>query len=1349
MKWYLSIIISLIIFSHKSYAQSSARFKVLDQSRGLSSGSITSIVQDEKGFLWIGTKNGIDRYDGFNFKVYSSGNSNLAANDISCLRIDTHQRIWAGTIGGGVSVYDPAKDLFTTFLFDPADQATISSNDIQVIFQDKAGSIWIGTEEGLNKFNEEDSTFTRMGFDAGNPKTLNSNKVMSVYEDEAGNFWIGTFGGGLNLFHPGKGTFEQLSTVTGIPGFNTSFVWQVTSFKAGKLLVATSGSGLLEFDIRTRTFSEFLPSPFNEVKIIRSVLVANDHTMWVGTDGDGLLQIENYKTEKNVKKYVSQSGNPASLSSDAIYTIFMDKDKNLWIGTAWNGLDVLDHRMEIVDFYFSDIKGENRKGVLSIYENQSELWFGTDGLGLTIWNQKNNGIQYYAGNTDIGDDYIQLIRKDKDDSYWLGTFRNGLIHFITGKGIHYANQIEDSHSISHNDVRDILNIGNGKYLVATWGGGLNLFDEKASKFRSYRYDNSNPTSIGSDNIISLLEDGNGKVWVATFGGGLNLYDPASGEFKRYRNDPKDQNSLSGNNILSLFIDSHDELWVGTWGDGLNRYDPDSDTFYHFDVGDGLSDNTITAIQEDDQGRIWVSTKQGINRIAREPLEVRSFPELDGEYHINSSFKNGEGKLFFGNTRGVVSFFPDKVDLPTLLPDIQFTDFRIFNKPLQAGAGLIKNQILYLDKITLPADKNVLTFDFAALEYPFSDQFEYAYKLENAGDSWITLGNQHSVTFSNLMPGTYTLYVKGADENDWSNHMASMKIVILKPWWKEWWAVSIYFLIFLGLLFLFQRYIAQWEKLKHSLKLEKLSREKEAELHDIKMRFFTNLSHEIRTPVTLMLGVLNKMEEDGVLDASQKKGIAQLRKNGNRLSQLLNELLDFRKLETAGFHLKVSRGNIVKFGREVFLSFKYVAGEKEIDYKFYSQSEKINIWYDKDQIEKVLYNLLANAFKYANTKGTISFEIEHDDENVFIRITNTGNSIPKEHLQDVFKRFYQSDNALSSSNTGVGLGLAISKEIVHLHSGELQVESEMGKTTFTVKMMHGNSHFSPAELIHHSTSSEDIEKYYNISESITEEEFEIIRSEISQDKKILVVDDNREVREYIIGLLKNEFTILEAPDGLEALEIIHGEMPDLVICDVVMPEMDGITLTGKIKSNKKTSHIPVIILTARTSLIYKKEGYETGADEYITKPFSEALLKTRIRSILRNRELISEKLRNDFITQPRELAISTPDQQFLEDMIRIIEENIDKQELNAEFISREMAMSHSVVYKKIKALTGLSLIEFIRDFKLKRAAQLMAQYHFSISDACHKVGFSDRKYFTHIFKIKFGVTPSEYIKINVN
>jgi signal transduction histidine kinase/CheY-like chemotaxis protein len=653
---------------------------------------------------------------------------------------------------------------------------------------------------------------------------------------------------------------------------------------------------------------------------------------------------------------------------------------------------------------------------------------------------------------------------------------------------------------------------------------------------------------------------------------------------------------------------------------------------------------------------------------------------------------------------------------------------------------LKNEYL-----KLAHNQNYFTLSFSAPHFPVSD-VNYSYMLENLNSDWF-LSSSNQATFTNIPPGKYVIKVRASLNTFQWSEPTLLPIFIAQPLWKRWYAYFIYVSVFVLLLFLFQKYTRERELLKSDLKLESLTREKEKELNNVKHRFFTNISHEIRTPVTLIIGAANRLIDNGMVNKTSQKELDVMRNSSRHLLNLINELLDFRRLEMDGIKLKVAKGNIVKFVHEIYLSFQTQASSTNIDYIFLSCNHEIELWYDRAQMEKVVYNLISNAFKFTPSGGSITVELDCDDQHGYLKVIDSGEGVDNDKLTEIFKRFYQSENASEIRKTGFGLGLSISKEIVQLHGGEIDALNNVDKgICISVKLPLDNTHFPFEQQLKNFKTSENLENYISSHETLNTE---VSLSEYSN-SSLLIVEDNAQIREYIKNLFTDINTVLTASNGEEGYNLTLENLPDLIISDVMMPVMDGVSMTKKIKTNMQTSHIPIILLTARTNLIYKKEGFEVGADEYITKPFNETLLKTRVYNLLKSRKLLSEKLLNEYISKPiEELSISTPDQQFLAGLTKVIESNIHENEINTKIISEALCMSHSVVYKKIKNLTGLSIIEFVRDFKLKRAAILLVKYQLSVSDVCYKVGFSDRRYFSKIFKQKFGVTPSEYAKNESN
>ena len=1327
------------------FPQSQTTFKKINQATGLSNGRVTSIVKEKDGFIWIGTKNGLNRYDGLQVKVYNKKNSNLGSNDISDLFIDSKNRLWITTLGGGVNYYNPLNDTFKIFKNIPNDSNSLLSNHVNTVIEDSKGRIWLGTEKGLCKFDTSKNQFISYTDQPTTNQSKNSNSITCIYEDKNGDLWVGTFGNGLFLFDVAEEKFNQI-----IPKETqiSDFINAISELNPDKILIGTSGSGLLLVDITTFKFSNFFKENLSfkqNINIVRSIKKDSRDNLWIGTDGNGVFEIE-YPNAKNpiIHNYLYNSQLESSLSGNAIYEIMDDNDSNIWIGTAWNGISILDKK-NTNEILFSDIIGLNPTPVLSIYKNKKNLYLGLDGEGLTIYNQQLNQVKYYnekSKNISVKGKFIQKITESKNGDIWLGTFANGLIKFDEKLNTfkQYKHEFENEKSISYDDVRDIIEDENNNLWIATWGGGLNYFKPKTEQFISYRDDVNNKNTVNNDNLIALEKDGV-NIWIATFGGGVNLFNTATKKFTYYTHHDSDSTTISGNNIFSLLKDSKGYLWIGTSGEGINRMNLKTKKIERFEKNDNIRYLTITGIIEDNDNNIWFSTKQGIINYSYQTNTFNTFANLSGEFHINSIFKDDSGLLYFGGINGVIKVNPKTVEIESSQPIVKLTNFKLFNKEIKTEEnGILKNNIAFEEEITLKHNQNVLTFEFSALRFPFSNNCEYTIKMENFDEDWRNIGKDRTATYTNLSPGDYTFKVKSKEiGSDWGDNYTSVNIRILKPYWLKWWAFIIYGLVFLGLFYLFRKYTIAWERMKANLEFEKFTHEKDNELYNLKQQFFTNISHEIRTPVTLILSSINRLFDKGeLLERKQIKAAYTIRKNSNLLLQLVNELLDIRKFETNEITVKVTENELVSYCKEIFLSFSEIATDRNIDYRFVCKKPVINLWFDKNQLEKVIYNLLTNAFKFTKNDGKIKLIIEDYDGKVNLIVEDSGVGMTESQKLEIFKRFYQAKNKDTNEESGFGLGLSISKEIVELHKGKITVETEKAKgSSFKVGLLKGKQHFDDA-VIHH-------------LESVIDDDLPIINNakhvelkKETEKETILIVEDNVEIQDFLKDILSDNFEILQAFNGAEGLKKATSKFPDLIISDVMMPIMDGIEFAKKIKINPNTSHIPVIILTARTSIKNKMEGFETGADEYITKPFNEELLKTRINNLLNSRKLLREKFRNENMLTPKALAINSTDQIFLEKLYKCIEANLETNNLKAEDISKEIGMSHSVMYKKIKALTGLSYVEFIREYRLAIARQLIEDLGYSVTDACFKVGYSDRKYFSKLFKQKYNKNPSEFL-----
>ena len=1331
------------------FGQSQVLFNKINQTKGLSNDRVSSIVKEKNGFVWIGTENGLNRYDGNKIKIYNKQNSALSSNDISDLLIDHKGRIWIATFGGGLNLYNPSNDKFVTYKNSSNNNKSIPSNELNTLFEDFKGTIWLGTKNGISFFNEKEQTFTTYKFESKNKSSISHNDVRSIFEDGDKKIWVGTFGGGLNLFNPSTGKFTRIQSTSTI---SPDYIHSICGINKYEILIGTSGNGLLTLNLNSLSFQKKSHGIDKAIPIVRCIKRDRNGVIWIGTDGVGLFKIKNINSiNPTVYNYKADSQLESSISSNAIYALMEDENSNIWLGTAWNGIDVLCLNNDYT-LISSANKGESSISVLSVYKNQDAFFMGLDGKGLTVSHKKANITKQYnsANKNSIGDDYIQYINEAKNGTLWIGTFVNGLINFNykTGSFTQFKQKIGDSKSLSFNDVRYVIEDDKKNIWVATWGGGLNYYNGVTKEFKNFKEKKGNKYAISSDNVISLQKDGN-SIWLATFGGGVNLLDTNTNLFKGYKSVEGNQNSISSDYVYSILKDTKGNMWIGTAGEGINLLNQKNQKINRFDNFANVRYQTVTAILEDNNGLIWFSTKQGIFNYDYTTNTFKSFSNLKGDYHINSGFKDEKGMLYFGCSKGVVKFNPSTIKVKNITPEVKFTSFKLFNKEVPIGEEeILEKDISFSKNITLKHDQDVITFEFAAMLFPLSTNCEYQIKMEDFDRNWRSIGKDGSATYTNLSPGQYVFKVRSRElGSEWANKFSSLNIKILKPFWTEWWAFLIYALLGILTLYVFIKYIISWEKMKADFRFEKFSHEKDIELHNSKQDFFTNISHEIRTPVTLILSSINKLlKSDELSENKQQNPFGTIKKNGEYLLNLVNELLDYRKMEGNQLKLKVVKGDWVTFSKEIYLSFKEFAYQKEVKFEFESSSPNIELWFDKSQMEKVLYNLFSNALKFTGTGGSIKLSITETEKKVQLELVDEGIGISKKHLSKIFNRFYQASDTINIEGAGFGLGLTISNEIIKLHQGEITVKSKKGAgSTFTIILKKGNSFFNEAEIAGTETNDELIENYFTSNPNKVDVITMETQSSKNKEQTLLIVEDNVDISNYIVELLQDEYSILQAYNGKEGLDMALEKSPDLIISDVMMPIMDGIELTHNLKTNVNTSHIPVILLTARASFMNKIEGFETGADDYVTKPFNESLLRARIKNILKNRSLLHTKFHSEDITDIGIFIKNKKDQEFLENLGQFIEKNIDSDNLSANLVAKELGMSHSVLYKKLKSITGLSLVEYMRDYRLKKAIQLLKTKQFSINEVCYQVGYSDRKYFSKLFKERFGNPPTFYMK----
>jgi len=1067
--------------------------------------------------------------------------------------------------------------------------------------------------------------------------------------------------------------------------------------------------------------------------------------LWIGTYKG--LHILN-QTEHSIQSIVHDENNPTSLSQNSIYKILQDRKGDLWIGTWAGGINYFDYSYDIFKHIpAGPVKSMlNYKVISSIIETeQNNLWISTEGGGLNYLDKKTGLFTYYThnsnDNTSISSNNIKSMIQDHNGNLWIGTHDGGLNFLDTSKKElafeHFDRLQENDITVADKRILAILEDTNHNIWIGTLNNGLLLYDTERKEFIKLNY------SLKSINAIHQSNDP--EILFITGSQGLEKININTKVISRIPINYKDEDS---NKTVNCVYHHNDEtIWIGTEGDGLFSYDTHNKKTKKYGIKQGLLNEVIYGILPDSENNLWFSTNSGISRLNLDTDQVKNFDESDGlqgsEFNYGAYSKSKNGSLYFGGTNGLNYFNPTQISENKFLPTLDIFKMRVSNKPYKT---LTKNTPV----LELKYDQNDFSFEFTALNFSQANKNQFAYKLEGFDDDWNYIGNNKTATYTNIDQGNYTFHVKASNnDNHWNNTGDTVAIEILPAPWKTVWAYLFYFVFFSVLTYATYALIKLRSHEKNELKKEKLNGERLEEVNQMKLKLFTNISHDFRTPLTLIIGPLQRMIENNMGDDFVQKQHLTMQRNTNMLLQLITQLLDFRKSESGKLELHAAESNIVAFTKEIKLAFQDLAKVKNIKYEFVSERNDINLWFDKIKMKKILFNLLSNAFKYTQDESEIKIYIESTNTEVIITITNFGEKIPKKNLKHVFDRYYRSDQ--DGFKSGSGIGLALTKSLVDLHKGNISVSSSKKEgTSFQVKFLLGEHHIKNSDKL--LTPKKDLS--FHKMETEAQSDISITNTDIDNNISInenkptlLIVEDNADVRNFIKEIFEKKHNIYTAENGNTAISIANNKNIDVIISDIMMPVMDGLELCKQIKSNITTSHIPIILLTAKTDSAHQKDGYQFGADAYITKPFDAAILEVRVDNLLNTRSNLISKFKKDIILTPKELTVTSADEIFLEKAIQIIEENITDPEFNVHVFTKQMNMSRSVLYRKFKALTNQSITEFIRTIKLKKAGQLIANTKMHISEIAYEVGFSDLKYFRKCFKVQFNDVPSNYRNIH--
>lgn len=1382
-----SILLYIFLFLIQiGLAQEVPRFKQIDLGDGAVQSPVSGFYQDKVGFIWIGTYNGLVRYDGNEinyFRKNRKDEQSLSNNHINAIFEDRSGNIWVGT-HNGVNRYDAESSSFK-----PVDirwEQKGGINYITSFAEDADNKIWVGTFGGLKLLDADndrllDLPFTDATEDSG------YTKIFCLYLDKSGVLWIGT-AGGLKRIDTLNGALLDLPEAFGKNDFAKAKVWKIVE-DGDDMWFASETNGAMRYSKEEGKLENFLHTPDDDEAIASNWvndIILEGNSIWFATNAG--LSI--YSKESNAfYNPAKESANGDAPNIDiAINKFLRDRQGSIWLGAQSGTIAIynsVNARFVNIDHVVGADFGLNNDIVSAfLKEDEDSFWVGTYGGGLNFMDFKNKTTKVFRLQDEDGatSNIITSLERIAQGHLLVGTF-NGLFEFSrSGKQFKRITLHPQGKIVKDRPVTKILRQGDSTW-VATHGDGLKLLI-KGILSKSYRA--TSQEGGLSDNFITDLERGDGGIWIATQDG-LDFFDLANDRFKRhFKSDGP--NTLVNNVLTSLFKDRSGRLWIGTDFGGLMYMDQASGRFYAINSTNGFTDDRVLEITDDKDGNLWVSTINSIYKIrlnhfqvpfSEDPFEITRYSNQDGleikQFSLNTSMSLSNEKMVFGGINGLVMFNPGKLEKCNLNDKILFTKLRINNQEINVAdkGSPLEEPIYKVSEIFLNHRQSFIGLDFSTFNYVNAESNSYQYKIDKipgTSDQWSSLGDHNGLSLGELGHGDFRISVRGVDENN--NVIAEATSFILHispPWWLSWWAYLIYTFTGVIILLTILHFVRNRWLLKRTLFLENLENERKQEIYKMKLDFFTNISHELRTPLTLINGPIETLMEDFKEDAAVKTKLESVKRNSDRLVKLINELMDFRKAEKGNLKLYCEEQDLVQFCYNIFESFRSVAEKKKIDYKFVMTNSKVWVYFDSLQLEKVVYNLLANAFKFTPDQGKISVVLErrNDDSGqgwVDLLIKDNGIGISDKTKSNIFQYFFQADDKRIQS-MGSGIGLALSKSIVELHKGEIEVTSEKvprgnfsNTTIFKISLKEGKSHLDEYQIVDKPVSEQG-----NLSEdnSLTEAGLNCVlpdeelalgglmntaipQKEVLETRKtIYVADDNPEIRQFVFDILSEQYNVRLFEGGRQVLEQAEKEIPDLFICDIMMPEMDGLELCQIIKSTESTNHIPVILLTAKSSTISRIEGLSSGADCYIAKPFSVKVFKLNVENILAAKDIMKEKYAGRFIVDSDLKQLSTPEDLFIKKLMQIIESNLEDPSFDVNELVKQIGMSRTVLYKKVQTITNHSVANLIKRIRLKKASAIIMETNFSVSEVAYMVGFNDRKHFSKEFKKLFGNTPTEF------
>lgn len=1309
--------------------------KKLGMQHGLSNNNIVGITQDRQGYMWFATESGLNRFDGHNFRVYRKNfptANSINSNELNQVYADkTDDIIWIATQRTGLNAFDTKTEQFTYFQSDSKNPNSIATNDITYLTHGYNKNLWVCTYHfGVDYLDKKTKKFTHFnqatipGFvsnhvwcaaddDEGklyvghvfnglsvlsykekkirnythnpsDPKSLPGQEVMAICIDKRKNVWIGT-NDGLALFNPKSDNFTVFRNISGkANSLSSNRILDIKELKDDKLWIATSQGGINILDLEGTTLLDPALITFEHIyanddasglsyQTVRNIFQDSFNNVWIGTSGGGINVISNKSRYFNTFSYTPFRETKNSLSNKIAWGICTDNENRIWIGTDGGGIDVFESGMKTAHFSAESGHLPDNYIIAAMKDSEGNLWFGSGSRYVIKYNPKN---KKFAQINEINSEAsIRCFFEDKDKNIWIGS-----------------------------------------------NNGLYVYHMPTATVKKYSTENS---QLPDNVILSVSQDAKGQIWIGTLGQGVGIFTP---EFQLKKNI-NNSNGLRSNAIHHIYKDSKNRMWLAT-REGLVMFNVGSDNHFKiFTEKNGMADSYVCAMAEGKNDNIWFSTNSGISLFNVADSQFVNYNYLDGVPRSNfmsgSVSKTKNGIIYFGSQDGVCYFNSLQNSSTTKPAAAVITEFCYFDKQTAQSDNTVFLPVN--EDIELKYFQNTFSIAFNVLDFGLTDGTEFTYKLRGLEDEWYNLGNEKLVTFRNIPYGTYEFMLKSRLRNqEWSNEITTLKIIIKPPFWLTWWAKTLYSILLIWVVFFIIKFYKRKLDLENSLYLEQKNHHQEQVLNDERLSFYTNIAHELRTPLTLIIGPLEDLEVDKTLEQTHVKKISVIHRSAIRLLNLINQIMEFRKSETHNRSLCVAKGDLSTLIMETGMKYKELNQNRDVEVNISIETDEINLCFDPEIITIILDNLISNAMKYTN-KGKIDIILRSISENEHhfteIEVRDTGVGIPSQNQLRIFDRYYQVNNEHQVPGSGIGLSLV--KNLAELHQGVITVESFPGKGS-SFKFRFDTHNLYPNEL-HNEESAEKLN--------------------VNSKGLMLVVEDNDEIRDYIVTSFADTFNILEAVNGKNGVEIACDRIPDIIISDIMMPVMNGIELCKILKEDIRTSHIPLILLTAKDSLQDKTEGYMVGADSYITKPFSAALLKSRVDNLLESRKKIATALsssftqKKDFITE----SVSKLDKEFIDKVTSIIEEKLDSEHINIAYIAEKLNMSHSTLYRKIKALTNISVNELIRKIKIQNAEKLLLTGKYTVSEITYMVGINSPSYFRQCFKDEFGLSPTEYIK----